>query len=272
MTHPCEPGRQGLYDPQFEHDACGVGFVVDLQARATHAIVSQAIQVLVNLEHRGACGCEENTGDGAGILIQTPHKFFSREAERLKIRLPKPGEYGVGMVFLPKDPATRKEIEEIFEKIILEEGQWVLGWRDVPVNGKDLGPTALASVMPRSRAAAEAWANGINMVGAAVTADRYSHQKLRLRKASRSVLPGTAPAAEPLAAGARLSSKVAPTPTTSTPSANTRKASRHCSQPMALVASSGTTRVPAPMPALAIPAARPRRWVNQGCTQAMDGV
>ncbi len=145
MTHPCEPGRQGLYDPRHEHDACGVGFVVDLQARATHAIVSQAIQVLVNLEHRGACGCEENTGDGAGILIQTPHKFLAREAERLKIRLPKPGEYGVGMVFLPKDPAVRREIEGIFEKIVLEEGQWLLGWRDVPVDGKDLGPTAKAA-------------------------------------------------------------------------------------------------------------------------------
>jgi glutamate synthase (NADPH/NADH) large chain len=145
MTHPVEPRKQGLYDPRHEHDACGVGFVADLQARASHDIVSKAVEVLVNLEHRGACGCEPNTGDGAGILLQMPHRFFLREAARLKIALPKPGEYGVGMIFLPKDRAARQECESIIERLVVEEGQWLLGWRDVPVDGGDLGPTARAA-------------------------------------------------------------------------------------------------------------------------------
>src|SRR5512132_4673318 len=99
------PGKQGLYDPAHEHDACGVGFVVDIKGRKSHAIVSQALTVLKNLLHRGACGCEVNTGDGAGILIQMPHRFLTRECGRLGITLPAPGHYGVGLVFLPRDPA-----------------------------------------------------------------------------------------------------------------------------------------------------------------------
>ncbi len=145
MTHPMEPPKQGLYDPQFEHDACGVGFVVDLQARPSHDVVSKAVQVLLNLEHRGACGCEENTGDGAGVLIQTPHKYLAREAAKLKLALPKPGEYGVGMVFLPKEESARRQCEAVFEKIVLEEGQWVLGWRTVPTDNSGLGPTSKAA-------------------------------------------------------------------------------------------------------------------------------
>jgi glutamate synthase (ferredoxin) len=138
------PKKQGLYDPAHEHDACGVGFVADLQDRPTHDIIAQAVQVLVNLEHRGACGCETNTGDGAGILFQKPHKFLARECEKQKLKLPRPGEYGVGMVFLPQDPEARRQCEAIFEQAVLEEGQWVLGWRTVPTNNADLGPTAKA--------------------------------------------------------------------------------------------------------------------------------
>src|SRR5881628_3573559 len=93
------PARQGLYDPWYEHDACGVGFVVDLKNRKSHDIVEKALQVLLNLQHRGACGCEANTGDGAGILLQTPHKFFAKETAKLGFLLPNPGDYGVGMVF-----------------------------------------------------------------------------------------------------------------------------------------------------------------------------
>src|ERR1051325_11988082 len=144
MTHKVPPGKQGLYDPAHEHDACGVGFVTDLQDRPSHEIITQAVQVLVNLEHRGACGCETNTGDGAGILFQTPHKFLARECEKLKLKLPKPGEHGVGMVFLPRDPNARREGAEMFEQAVLDEGQWVLGWRTVPTNNADLGPTAKA--------------------------------------------------------------------------------------------------------------------------------
>jgi glutamate synthase (ferredoxin) len=144
MSKHVPPGKQGLYDPAHEHDACGVGFVTDLQDRPSHDIIAQAVQVLVNLEHRGACGCETNTGDGAGILFQKPHKFLARECEKLKLRLPRAGEYGVGMVFLPQDAEARRQCEATFEQAVLEEGQWVLGWRAVPTNNADLGPTAKA--------------------------------------------------------------------------------------------------------------------------------
>src|SRR5438093_7854998 len=128
------PLPQGLYDPRFEHDACGVGFVVDLQGRKSHDLVQKAIRILLNLEHRGACGCEANTGDGAGILLQTPHAFLKEACAQVKIPLPSPREYGVGMVYLPPDPAQQKACEKLFENIVLEEGQRVLGWRTVPTN------------------------------------------------------------------------------------------------------------------------------------------
>src|SRR3954447_2193147 len=97
------PAKQGLYDPQFENESCGVGFVVNIKGRKSHAIIRQAIEVLLNLDHRGACGCEANTGDGAGILIQTPHNFLKIVAREARVALPGPGEYGVGMVFLPQE-------------------------------------------------------------------------------------------------------------------------------------------------------------------------
>ena len=139
------PPKQGLYDPQYEHDACGLGFVVHVKGQKSHDIVSQAIQVLLSLEHRGACGSEKDTGDGAGILLQIPHLFLARECERLKIDLPQPGRYGVGMVFLPQDSEGRVQCEQLFEKIIREEGQKVLGWRTVPVDAATIGPTAKMS-------------------------------------------------------------------------------------------------------------------------------
>jgi glutamate synthase (ferredoxin) len=139
------PPRQGLYDPQYEHDACGFGFVVDVKGRPSHDIVEKALTVLVNLEHRGAVGAEKNTGDGAGLLIQTPHAFLEAEANRLGLELPRPGAYAVGMVFLPPDEAGRKACSEIFEKVVRDEGQRVIGWRDVPTDNKTLGPSAKSS-------------------------------------------------------------------------------------------------------------------------------
>jgi glutamate synthase (ferredoxin) len=136
------PPAQGLYDPAREHDACGVGFVVDIKGRKSHAIVSQALTVLKNLLHRGACGCEPNTGDGAGILIQMPHAFLARECARLGIPLPGPGHYGAGLVFLPRDPKQAEECQRAFAEIIREEGQTLLGWRDVPTDDSPVGPTA----------------------------------------------------------------------------------------------------------------------------------
>src|SRR2546423_10898711 len=139
------PAKQGLYDPQFEHDACGVGFLVNIKGRKSHSIIAQGLEILLNLDHRGACGCEANTGDGAGILIQTPHDFLKLVSREAKVSLPGPGEYGVGMVFLPRDNAQRKECEKLFAEIVAEEGQKLLGWRTVPTNNTTLGLTAKAA-------------------------------------------------------------------------------------------------------------------------------
>ncbi len=130
---------QGLYDPRYEHDACGVGFVVDVKGRRSHRIIADALTVLSNLRHRGACGCEKNTGDGAGILLQVPHAFLKEVCRREKIDLPAPGEYGVGMVFLPRDPTERYKCEKLFEEIVVTEGQRMLGWRTVPTSNSLLG-------------------------------------------------------------------------------------------------------------------------------------
>ncbi|OGW72153.1 MAG: glutamate synthase subunit alpha [Omnitrophica bacterium GWA2_52_12] len=145
MVHASRPKKQGLYDPAHEHDACGVGFVVNIKGRQSQAIVKQALTVLVNLTHRGACGCEVNTGDGAGILLQIPHKYFSQECSKAGIRLPGLKEYGVGMVYLPPSEKERRAAEKIFETIIQEEGQTFLGWRTVKTSDASLGPTARAS-------------------------------------------------------------------------------------------------------------------------------
>ncbi len=139
------PPRQGLYDPQFEHESCGVGFVVNLKGQRSHAIIQQGLEVLLNLDHRGACGCEANTGDGAGILIQPPHDFLKLVAKEARVKLPGPGEYGVGMVFMPHDRAQRAECEKIFAHIVAEEGQRLLGWRTVPTDNNSLGATAKVS-------------------------------------------------------------------------------------------------------------------------------
>src|ERR671918_1273263 len=142
MSQPGWPPKQGLYDPRFEHDACGVGFVVNLKGDKSHEIIEQALTVLQNLDHRGACGCEENTGDGAGILMQVPHIFFQEACEGLGFQLPDRGEYGVGMVFLPDHRNQRRQFEKIVEKIISEQGQKLLGWRKVPTDNLYLGETA----------------------------------------------------------------------------------------------------------------------------------
>ena len=118
------PPKQGLYDPRYEHDSCGVGFVVDLKSRKSHAIVEQALQILLNLEHRGACGCENNTGDGAGILIQMPHDFLAKAVRPgSAFRLPQPGDYGVGWSSCRPTRPTAAACEELFEQIVREEGR-----------------------------------------------------------------------------------------------------------------------------------------------------
>jgi glutamate synthase (ferredoxin) len=139
------PAKQGLYDPRFEHDACGTGFVVNIKGAASHDIIAQGLTILDNLAHRGATGSETDTGDGAGILIQVPHKFLQHESVRLGFRLPGERYYGVGMLYLPQDVGLRHKFEGIVETICKEEGQQVLGWRTVPTDDSTLGPTARAA-------------------------------------------------------------------------------------------------------------------------------
>ena len=145
MKIPGWPAKQGLYDPRYEHDSCGVGFVVNIKGKKSREIVDQALTVLENLDHRGACGCEENTGDGAGILMQVPHAFFREACEGLGFELPDAGNYGVGMIFLPDHREQRRRFEKLIEGIIVGEGQRVLGWRKVPTDNLYLGETAKVS-------------------------------------------------------------------------------------------------------------------------------
>ena len=138
------PEAAGLYSPEQEHDACGVGFVVNMHGRQSHQIVRSGLQILVNLAHRGACGCDPLTGDGAGILTQIPHDFFVAKAKEAGFTLPAKGDYGVGLVFLPTDAAERTYCVERLEQYIAAEGQTLLGWRDVPVDNAHIGETARA--------------------------------------------------------------------------------------------------------------------------------
>jgi glutamate synthase (NADPH/NADH) large chain len=139
MTTGTLPPIQGLYDPANEHDACGVGFVANVKGRKSHEIVQQGLRILENLTHRGAVGADPHAGDGAGLLIQIPDEFLREECAALGISLPQPGNYGVGMLFLPQPQATRRYCEQLIEQTINEEGQQLLGWRDVPTNNTGLG-------------------------------------------------------------------------------------------------------------------------------------
>ncbi|MCA6440929.1 MAG: glutamate synthase large subunit [Sediminibacterium sp.] len=134
----------GLYDPAFEHDACGIGFVANIKGHKSHQHISDALTVLENMEHRGACGCENNTGDGAGISLQIPHEFFFDECIKLGVHLPKPGKYGVGMIFFPKSIALREECRDIFNRAAEKIGLEVLAYRKVPVNKENIGASALS--------------------------------------------------------------------------------------------------------------------------------
>jgi len=136
------PSKQGLYDPQNEHDSCGVGFIVNIKGRKSHDIIRSGIQILENLTHRGACGCDPETGDGAGIMIQMPDAFLRKEMAKKDITLPPAGDYSAGLVFLPTNPEDRNIIEEWTEHIIHEEGQKLLGWREVPHDSTKIGRVA----------------------------------------------------------------------------------------------------------------------------------
>ncbi len=133
------PTVQGLYDPALDKDSCGVGFIADLKGRKSHKLVEDALAILCNLEHRGAVGADPRAGDGAGILVQIPHKFFAKKADRLGFALPNPGEYAVGVLFMPRDPDWRQVIRDIWLQMIKREGMTLIGWRDVPTDNSTLG-------------------------------------------------------------------------------------------------------------------------------------
>lgn len=137
--YPGLPKAEGLYDPEQEHDSCGVGFLVDMKGRPSHYIVEKALEICVNLDHRGGCGCDANTGDGAGLFMQIPHKLFSREASKLGFQLPEPGQYAVGFLYMSKDEAHQLAEKKVITDTLKEEGIELLGWRDVPVKNDDLG-------------------------------------------------------------------------------------------------------------------------------------
>ena len=136
------PQKQGLYDPKYEHDACGIGFVVDVKGRPSNKILRHGLTILCNMAHRGATGSEANTGDGAGILLQLPDGFFRQVSAPAGIQLPPAGHYGAGMVFLPQEAGRRKAVEERLTALVEAEGQRLLGWRDVPTDNSSLGEGA----------------------------------------------------------------------------------------------------------------------------------
>src|SRR5213592_238627 len=133
------PQVRGLYDPALEKDSCGVGFIADIKGRRSHKLIEDALAILCNLEHRGAVGADPRAGDGAGILVQIPHKFFAKKVDRLGFSLPKPGEYAVGALFMPRDPDWRQVIRDIYSQMLKREGMTLLGWREVPTDNSTLG-------------------------------------------------------------------------------------------------------------------------------------
>src|SRR5215475_6505298 len=142
------PQRQGLYDPSYEHDACGIGFVATLDRTASHGVIDKALEILRNLTHRGAAGCDPCTGDGAGVLLQLPHEVYAADVRGFS--LPAPGDYAVAMCFFTQNPARRRRQEATLEEAVLHHGQRILGWRDVPINASAIGPIA-RDTMPAVR-------------------------------------------------------------------------------------------------------------------------
>ena len=145
MTFSNLPPKQGLYDPWFEHDACGLGVVANIKGRKSNKILQQALVVLRNMDHRGGQGADSNSGDGAGILFQIPHNFFIKECLKNNLLLPAEGHYAVGFMFLPPDTVERENTQRHFENIVKENGQEIIGWRNVPVNPEILGDNSRKS-------------------------------------------------------------------------------------------------------------------------------
>ncbi len=177
------PSKQGLYDPAFEHDSCGVGFIAHIKGRRSHDLVRDAAHMLTRMHHRGACGCEANTGDGAGILTGLPHEFLARVArDELGVDLPEPGRFGAGLVYLPNDAGERARCKETVNELIAAHGQRLVGWREVPTDpdGADIGPTARAG-MPHIEMLIVAAGDGL-------AGDAFERQLYLIRKRATHVL------------------------------------------------------------------------------------
>jgi glutamate synthase (NADPH/NADH) large chain len=176
------PIAQGLYDPRFEHDSCGVGFVVDLKGRRSHQLVRDGLTALFNMNHRGACGCENNTGDGAGLLIQIPHEFLAARCEALGITLPAPEHYGVGAFFTSREEGPQRFGMSEFERIVAEEGQTFLGWRPIKTDPSSLGESA--------RAVEPVMWHGFVGRAAGLDADQFERKLYVIRKRFEGETPG----------------------------------------------------------------------------------
>jgi len=172
---PGMPAAQGLYDPKLDKDSCGVGFIADIKGRKSHKIVADSLRILCNLEHRGAVGADPRMGDGAGILVQIPHAFFSRKAQELGFTLPPPGHYAIGQLFLPQDNEWREIIRDIYAEKIEAEGFRLLGWRSVPTDNSTLGP----SVIPTEPVHQQVF---IGLGDAKLTEDAFERRLYVLRK------------------------------------------------------------------------------------------
>src|SRR6267154_2426063 len=173
--HTWRPAAKGMYDPSLEKDSCGVGFIANMKGKKSHQIVSDAISILCNREHRGAVGADPRAGDGAGILVQIPHAFFVRKAAEIGFQLPNPGEYAIGALFMPRETAWRKVITSIIADQIKQEGLMLLGWRDVPTDNSSLGET----VKPTEPANMQVF---IGRNGTAKTEDDFERRLYILRK------------------------------------------------------------------------------------------
>src|SRR5438270_13799977 len=173
--HSWRPPAEGLYDLSLEKDSCGVGFIANIKGKKSHQIVSDALNILCNLEHRGAVGADPRAGDGAGILVQIPHAFFARKAAQIGFKLPQPGDYAVGALFMPRETAWRNIIKSIIADQIKAEGLVLLGWREVPTDNSSLGQT----VKPTEPAHMQVF---IARNGTAKTADEFERRLYILRK------------------------------------------------------------------------------------------
>src|SRR5690348_3177547 len=174
-TDPGLPAARGLYDPALEKDSCGVGFIADIKGRKSHKIVNDALTILLNLEHRGAVGADPRAGDGAGILVQIPHKFFARKGAELGFKLPAPGHYAAGALFMPRDPEWREVIRGIYAERVAAEGLRLIGWREVPTDNSTLGE----SVKPTEPVHTQVFIGRSDNIG---SEDEFERQLYILRK------------------------------------------------------------------------------------------